>query len=208
MATPVQLQNLSPFPGVLDPTKFTHYNDGTTDWRVTVTQMQAIIMSALTSIAIPQPNDLMMVQQGSVTGKVTFSQVGFTKDTVCWFYQSTAPANWVSIGNGDTILAISGGSQAYNVPGGTTNAGTWQQADASLSISQIPAHAHEIVVRNAIGNSSNDTVCSALASSVTARTLAGDGSGPVKSTGSGLGHNHGNVWRPLASVGLLCKKMS
>lgn len=202
MATPVQLQNLPAASSPLDATKFTHYNDGTTDFRATVAQMQAIIISALNAISVPQPTDLMVLQQGSTTGKVFFGQVGFTQGTSCWFYQNTAPMFWSIVGTADTLLAVKGGSQAYNVSGGTA-AGTWQQTNTALTIDQMPVHNHDILVRDSGGSNSNDHVRSAgAASGGNTNTLA------IQNIGGGQGHNHGNIWRPFASIGIICQKQS
>ena len=226
MSIPIQLQNLPAAASPLDPTKFTHYNDGTTDFRATIAQMQAIIISALNAISVPQPTDLMIVQQGSTTGKVFFGQVGFTQGTRCWFYQVTAPMFWTSVGTGNTLLAVASIAPSpvvnYGVSGtpGTVS-GTWQQSDVGgvagqgLTINQMPLHAHGLNVRDDSGFNSNNYSRSAQASGANSKTLADDGSGAVQVRGTNSGtngtsqaHNHGNVWRPLASVGIICEKQS
>ena len=129
--------------------------------------------------------------------------LGFLNGTRCWFYQASAPLGWTIIaGTGDRLLGVSepGGSlyNGVNAPGQT---GTWQQADHTLTIAEMPSHAHQ-------ARSSSDTISGA--GSIYYRsgdafhnkgnfnlTIAQGGSQP---------HNHGNTWRPLANVGILCTK--
>jgi hypothetical protein len=56
--------------------------------------------------------------------------------TKMWFYQNTAPTSWtIDTTVPDTLLAVKGGSDAYNATGGTSpGASTWTQ----------PNHTHEM----------------------------------------------------------------
>jgi hypothetical protein len=156
----------------------------------------------------------------------------FAAGTVMWFFQDAAPSGWTVLsGAGDGLLAVKGGSNAYNVSGGTAGAGTWTQpthlhttGDFTLTITHLPSHYH------ALTNHTHNLYCSQW-------YLAGGedpywgwwhmldpygayyhtGSQPSQDTGytgSGSAHNHGNsgstttsnTWRPLANVGILATK--
>ena len=57
-----------------------------------------------------------------------------------WMYSNSATDGWaVAGGLSDCVLAIKGGSRAYNVNGGNS-AGTWSQPPMTLTIAQMPAH--------------------------------------------------------------------
>jgi len=91
---------------------------------------------------------------------LTKADFGTTAGTVCqgndarfipagtkmWFYQNTAPMGWVIDSTpADAILAVKGGSAAYNVNGGM-QAGTWSQPTHThtgpLHSHTGPAHTH------------------------------------------------------------------
>jgi len=56
-----------------------------------------------------------------------------------WFYQNTAPTGWVIDSTpADAILAVKGGSAAYNVNGGMA-AGTWTHPTHTHT---GPSHTH------------------------------------------------------------------
>lgn len=68
--------------------------------------------------------------------------------TKMYFYQDTAPAGWTIDGAvADTLLSVKGGSQAYNVSGGTI-AGTWTQPNHTHAgpshVHSGPSHAHTV----------------------------------------------------------------
>jgi len=48
----------------------------------------------------------------------------FVSGRKLWLYEDTAPTGWTTVSVTDTVLAVKGGTQAYNVTGGNT-AGTW-----------------------------------------------------------------------------------
>jgi len=54
-----------------------------------------------------------------------------------WLYENTAPTGWTIVAVTDSVLAVKGGFQAYNVTGGQT-AGTWTQ----------PNHTHTMNTHN------------------------------------------------------------
>lgn len=137
--------------------------------------------------------------------------------TKMWFYQNTAPSGWVIDATpADAILAVKGGSNAYNTTGGT-QAGTWTQpthlhttGDHTLSAAEsgLPAHVHyvygtgthpEMYGGGGFAGDGNTTGANTQANSAQAASQA---------------HNHGNTgssntantWRPLAQVGIICTK--
>lgn len=207
MSVYVQLQTLPQIASAsISSAGYTHYNDGTTDFRMTIAQAQAILINALVPLGRPpQPSDLMMVQPSSLlpSCQVYFGQVGFASGTICWFYQATAPTYWQITGVGDSLLAVAtlSGTSPYKVAGGI-QAGTWQQTGVSLTIAQMPAHNHGINTKTHAGDSSDS--CVAQASTSGDSTIK---SQPIQNNGSGAAHDHGLTWRPLANVGILCQKM-
>jgi len=115
-------------------------------------------------------------------------------NTIAWFYLNTAPPGWKALTTGaDTVLGVSGGSQAYNVNGGS-QAGTWTQPDHTLTINEMPAHTHDYTGWNNYG-AGNDVGGN--------RADQGSTTHSVQSTGGGTAHNHGTTYRPSASVGKL-----
>lgn len=139
--------------------------------------------------------------------------------TKAWFYQNTAPTGWtLDATPADAVLAVKGGSNAYNANGGTQQ-GTWTQ----------PNHTHSGVAHNhqwyhfTATNTDDQTydVNGTLIDFVTAGSSSGDH--PVFASSS-EGRNQlelytsnaaagttGNgataaTWRPLAQVGIICTK--
>jgi len=166
----------------------------------------------------------------ALTHILTDAQFGSTAGTVCqgndprldrifisgmrmWFGQNTAPTGWtIDATAADGLLAVKGGSAAYNTTGGS-RAGTWTQpnhnhptGDHSLIIAELPSHYHTYTYGApqvlAIGGGSTYYAVSLQAGTATS------------SVGSGTPHNHGNTgnsatantWRPLANVGIVCIK--
>jgi len=129
--------------------------------------------------------------------------------TSMWFNQDTAPIGWTIDGTiTDELLAVKGGTQAYNVVGGTV-AGTWTQTnhshttgDHTLTVAEMPIHHHTII-------------------SYVTGGWCGYCNGPYPGgstnsgdTGGGAAHSHGNTgdsatantYRPRARVGIICIK--
>lgn len=119
-----------------------------------------------------------------------------------WVYRNAAMEGWAidSVSCTDAVLALKGGTQYYNVNGGT-NAGTWTQPGHVLSDVELPAsfgpHSHGI---------------SSAVTSGTGQFAEGGGylvaqintdAAPVTITGGGQSHSHGNTYRPTAAVGTL-----
>lgn len=137
--------------------------------------------------------------------------------TIIWMYLNAAPPGWkVTATGADTILGVSGGSQAYNINGGTAG-GTWTQPGHTLTTAESPAHVHASSGAHAhtfggatptYGSGGGDTGMGvklggseSLAGSV---TIASAGSAHTHtSSGGGGTHQHGTTYRPSASVGKL-----
>lgn len=125
--------------------------------------------------------------------------LGFLNGTNAWFYQAAAPLGWSIIqGTGNRVLACSDSANKYNGQNAPSQTGTWQQTDTVLTIAQMPAHTHKVGLYEATTSNNKEKL--------------GPGKNSLKdniessSTGGGQGHNHGNTWRPLANVGILCTK--
>jgi len=123
----------------------------------------------------------------------------FASGTKMWFFQNTAPTGWtIDSTPADSLLAVKGGSGAFNVNGGT-EAGTWQIPDTEghvLTIAEMPAHAHTMgswAAGSGVGTGNF---------SIEGTTLN------TSTVGGGGGHVHTQVdtWRPLAQVGIICEK--
>jgi len=119
-----------------------------------------------------------------------------------WSYANTAWTGWTIVAVTDSVLAVKGGSNAYNVTGGQT-AGTWTQPSHTLTYAEIPAHTHGIsyeasgvgVYKNPIGaTGTTQTDTDAIQST-----------GGSSSPGGGA-HSHGTTYRPLAAVGVIISK--
>ena len=141
----------------------------------------------------------------------------FAAGTKLWFYQNTAPTGWtIDATVADAILAVKGGTQAYNATGGA-QAGTWTQpnhlhstGDVTLTAAQsgLPAHLHPLP----IGGGGSYT---GVGSGITPSGIGADiNSLATANYNASQAHNHGNTgnsatantWRSLANVGIICTK--
>ncbi len=125
-----------------------------------------------------------------------------------WLYLNAAQEGWAldASTGADDVLAIKGGSAAYNVNGGTHNVGSWTISGVSVNshtliTSEMPAHSHGINHDQLAGIGS-------LPNSFAANQGIADQIATVTdSIGGGGGHNHnltiGSTWRPDAAVGRL-----
>ena len=125
---------------------------------------------------------------------------GFGAGTRIWFHQNISPIGWsIVAGLGDKLLAVKGGSQAYNVAGGVT-AGTWTQPSHTLSEAEIPSHYHLRPQRYLwlnMGSMSGGHYYSPYPTNTV----------PTSSTGGGQPHSHGgNTTRYSANVGIIATK--
>src|SRR5690606_22609952 len=147
--------------------------------------------------------DYMMLQQnsmGAVTGRIQFQQVGFVAGTKMWFYQNAVPStSWEIIAVQDALLAIKSNTGTYSTAGAV--AGTWQQADHTLTIAQMPTHTHQITMLYP----SNSKCINPAGAANEGATLGFYNPSPQ---GGNQPHNHGSAWRPLAAVGILCNKVN
>jgi len=122
-----------------------------------------------------------------------------------YLYENTAPTGWTIVAVTDSVLAVKGGSQAYNVTGGQV-VGSWQQPDHSLTIAELAAHTHQIGSHD---STAGDSSTVGKQEFVADYGYAGSGYGPAattSSTGSGSAHNHGTTYRPRAAVGIIISK--
>ena len=145
------------------------------------------------------------------TGSALSSISGFPSGTKMFFYQNLAPAGWtIDDSVADKVLAVKGGSEAYNVDGGNT-AGTWTQPDHTHENGSLagpshthtgsshthtgPSHSHNVVLPKTGWNNVNDDLGGVLRGSVHAeapmsifqgRTLSGGASAAgTGATGAG-----------------------
>jgi hypothetical protein len=121
-----------------------------------------------------------------------------------WVYANVAGDGWIVDSSvADRVLAIKGGSQAYNAVGGS-GAGTWTLAGFTVgneSTHQHPSLSHTHTLSGGVvhGEGSTDVGTFTVYSAVDA--------GGTGNTGAGSAHSHGlsqdATWRPLASIGTL-----
>lgn len=181
---------------------------GLTDYQVAVSIIRNINLQALQTLpnGTPLNTDLMLVNRivsGVATNyQVTFGSVGFPLGTKMWFYDTMPPApNWTLVPNtGNSLLACADQSAApygtYNGSSGGANTGSWQQANATLTIAQIPAHSHGVNFVRTVQRSSGSQNTWGLANPAFDAQV-------TQNTGGGGAHNHGNTWRPMANVGVI-----
>jgi len=106
--------------------------------------------------------------------------------TKLYFYANTPPTGWTTVAVTDSVLAVKGGSQAYNVTGGQS-AGTWTQ----------PNHDHAYGTLSAVANT---------VSTINVGSGAADGSHKTHThtmTGSAAVGATANTYRPLAVIGVI-----
>ena len=140
----------------------------------------------------------------SATGTVMVGDGGTTK---CWFYLNTAPTGWtIDATPADALLAVKGGSQAYNANGGT-QVGTWTQlASGGTTLSAAES--------GFPGGSPPTPPITYGASGSTIGFLVGgpasltspSGSLTIASANAASPHIHpapANTWRPLAQLGIV-----
>lgn len=147
----------------------------------------------------------------------TLAAASFAAGTKAWFYQNTAPTGWtLDATPADALLAVKGGSNAYNANGGTQQ-GTWTQ----------PGHTHDVGTY-AIPAISLKTNSKTTHSAGVKCVIDGDGDiyapyqgGDIAAhdvpttsinnsaaaiTGASANGATAATWRPLAQVGIICTK--
>ncbi|MCK9597405.1 MAG: hypothetical protein M0R06_00115 [Sphaerochaeta sp.] len=152
----------------------------------------------------------------------------FVAGRILWLYEDTAPTGWTYVAAiTDTVLAVKGGAQAYNVAGGNPDGvASWTGPDCILTAAQM-AHNHQFY--NFVAADSDAQVYdtdgvekdmtqdvaagSAAQMAVTTssiyvnRALNFDGfTKDINKVLSPTAHNHGSTYRPKASVGILVEK--
>ena len=134
-----------------------------------------------------------------------------------WVYRNDTAEGWlIDATVTDRVLAIKGGSQAYNTAGGT-NAGTWTQPSHTLTTAQMPVHSHSAGLNNTPhdhtircrrpGTSGNPSIAYyedvGTFRDITIPTQNQDHTHSISSEGGSDPHNHGTTYRPAAAVGTL-----
>ena len=109
----------------------------------------------------------------------------FVSGRKLYLYENTAPTGWTIVAVTDKVLAVKGGSGAYNITGGNTG-GTF-----TISIANMPSHFH---------------VSAALDTPSDKQT--GDGNAQAATEGSKTGATGGSdgLYRPAAAVGIIISK--
>ena len=140
-----------------------------------------------------------------------------TSDTIVWMYLNAAPPGWKVLSTGaDSLLAVSGGTAAYNVNGGNGGTGdTWTQPNHTHTMG---THLHQWY--NYVSGSSADQSYNSVGSAINVAIVTESGGALRAETGSAPGPDQdyyttavdpgdtangatANTWRPLASVGKL-----
>lgn len=130
-----------------------------------------------------------------------------------YLYENAAPTGWSIVSVTDAVLAVKGGSNAYNTTGGQTG-GTWTQPDHTLTESEIPAHTHgsagahthSLGIRQPSGNYQTDYKTNDGSDAGSMMSSDSAGSHTHSSVGGGNAHNHGTTWRPKGAVGIIVSK--
>ncbi|MHC4639665.1 MAG: hypothetical protein ACYTBV_19530 [Planctomycetota bacterium] len=106
-------------------------------------------------------------------------------NTIVWMYLNTAPPGWKALATGaDMVLAVAGGSDAYNVNGGNPD------SEATWTISGLTADSHT----HSLSGAQDVTWGGGQNYRITSLTTGGPSVATVSSNAG---------WRPKASVGKL-----
>lgn len=228
MLPTVSIPDLEPA-GVVDPV-----NDqllirqGLNDKRISPNNLFNFSFESFTTLNSPiVDSDVILVGRNDGFGAYTNyrtdpRRLGFLTGVTMWFYSDTAPLYWtIQPGLGNRVLAVKGGALAYANFG---LQGTWLQTDAVLTVDQIPAHTHYTDTTNiwsGSGSASTTKVAGGrnggphekyVASFPTGgvgssrKTSSGDNDNPTEDLPVAAPHNHGSLWRPAATVGVICQK--
>jgi len=202
---------------------------GLTDYQCAVRLIRQINIAALNSLpgGAAVATDLLIISR-NISGnpsnfQIQFSQVGFVKGTRMWFYQPDKPIGWSIVPNtGDKLIACQDTSTNYNgVASAGSQGGQWLQKDVDgvdgkgLNLNQIPNHYHGVGAslgsldfgQSANARYGNTNTASFLSKGITGATTSPTAN-PTWNEGSCGPHNHGDSWRPLANVGIVCNKDS
>lgn len=117
----------------------------------------------------------------------------FASGTKLFFWQDTAPTGWtIDASAADAVLAVKGGSNAYNVVAGGVQAGTWTQPD----------HIHSYSFAT---GSPSGTIEARYPDGTASVTVASQNHTHSKS-GNTAGTATPASYRPLANVGIIASK--
>lgn len=186
------------------------------DKRVLVGLLRQINIAGLPPIPNGEaaPADLMLIQRGSNRFQIRHDQISVPRGTKMWFYQNAESIpGWSIFSETDCLLAVKGGSDY--VQGGTIG-GSWQQHGVNggnpgggLTIDQMPSHTHQYRFAESSGGigqkSYKPPVENERDNVRTGITLARGGTHPSNPSQS-MPHNHGDIWRPRAAVGVILQK--
>jgi hypothetical protein len=141
-----------------------------------------------------------------------------SEDFKVWVYADATEEGYdEDISCADCVIALKGGSQAYNATGGDgTPRSTWLQPSHTLLDAEIPKHTHVIPS----GGAHEHSLHTGVAGSGTTALIQGDTDNDTwnvnftqsdaphvhttneQATGDGA-HNHGTSWRPRGAVGIM-----
>ena len=106
----------------------------------------------------------------------------------------------------DSVLAVKGGSNDYNVTGGQTG-GSWTWPTHTLAEADIPAHTHTLGSRDSTAGVSSSTGGREF---IEDHGYSGSGYGVASTSssyGSGGAHSHGSTtFRPMAAIVIIIEK--
>jgi len=202
---PITIPELDPASTIDPANDLILVRQGLNDRKATVAQLNNFDFGTFsTATNAPLANDVFLVGRDVGGGnyqnyKMLATDVAFLAGTQMWFYSQNAPAGWsIVAGQGDRVLAVisNSGTGIYNNAG---QHGTWQQDNHTLTELEMPIHTHGVEVH-------------ATLSSVSDLKL-GSGKNSVSGVqqslpaGGGIGHNHGNSFRPAACCGRICVKL-
>lgn len=214
MSSPINIDDLTEIFSVNPVTDFmiTENEPEQFTTRATIAQVQSIQMKDLPLFQIPfAAGDVFFgqVTDPSTKFSTNFQDVTFPSATKIWLNDDVIPLGWKPANvTGDKLIAIKGGSSYLT--GGTT-AGTWTTStvngnNSPLTIEQIPGHTHGFIKANHIASDiSNQPPRKGKIEEDDSEIK--DRTGTSDMTGGNATHNHGNAWRPRASVGIIIEKI-
>jgi len=172
------------------------------------------------------------VTSSAVTASIDYKVNNFfATGRKVYLYENTAPTGWSITAVTDKVLAVKGGSDAYNTTGGTT-AGTWTQPNHTHTgpshTHPTPNHTHDLaeqttgLTSSAVGPAVGErtdvsttvlrawTTGGSGAAIYTSRKYSTETSGSGTATAGGTGATGGSAtaatYRPYAAVGIICTK--
>jgi len=201
------------FPGTLGTTAGRHaFGVGTTAERDAITSWQQGSLWINISGALPA-----MQVQTAAAAPFAWSSVGeFPSGTRALFFQATCPSGWTKVTTADIndrvvriVTGATGGAQGgtWTVSGLSTAV-----ANHTLSVSEMPAHAHNMW--NASIKYGSGTGCYPLGDHGRSAGTVGFETAvePMQNAGGGGGHNHtatttsAGTWRPAFNDCIACQK--